>query len=375
MIRIPAAFQPLVGPIVEESRRRAWDVYVVGGPVRDWILKRPTKDLDLLVGGDAAPLAEWCRKRWGGELQAFGQFGTLRLIGAEGGLRLDFVRARAESYPAPGALPVTRPGTLLEDLYRRDFALNAMAARPLSDSEAELVDPYDGARDLEAGVLRVLHPKSFIDDPTRLFRAARFSARFGMRLEPRTESLRKEAERERAVQRLSRERLRGELWRFLEERDPAPGLARLKAWDLARHFHEHFAWPDLGAADAPAARLGLIALEMEKDGPAFVASLHLERPVSQAILEACKVWSEQACARSPLPPLAADVLRAYGGKRLAPAATAPLLVNGADLKTLGHASGPEFKAILERAARAQWKGEFSTRPQALRWLAGTASAK
>lgn len=364
--RLPARSGKLLNEIAQAARKRGLAIYLVGGCVRDWLLNVETKDLDLVSESDPGALARALAKKWGGKLESFDRFGTYRLHEAKG-FRLDFVRARAESYREPAALPDVRPGTLTDDLARRDFTINAIAV-PL-EGRTKLIDPFRGAEDLKAGIVRVLHDESFKDDPTRMFRAARFACRFGFELDDRTELLRQKAMSERWVDKLSRERLRQELVRILEEKDPRCALAKLKDWGLASSLHPELKW-DGAIASARAAweRLGLMALGMD-DGAGFIRSLNLERPVAQAIQAALELARVKESPRTAVDPLTAAVLRrafAHVPKN----AFAPLLVSGADLKTLGIKPGPEFKDLLSRAAKAQWAGDFSTRAGALRWLKG-----
>ncbi|MBI4347164.1 MAG: CCA tRNA nucleotidyltransferase [Elusimicrobia bacterium] len=367
-LRLPAVLVPVVRLAAGESARLRTPAFAVGGCVRDWLLGLPTKDLDVVLESDPGPLAQSLASRVGGRVESFDRFGTLRLLGPRG-LRVDFARARAESYEAPAALPVVRPALLRDDLVRRDFSVNAMAAPLERAGLGPLLDPWGGRDDLRRGVLRVLHGASFRDDPTRLYRAARFAARFGFRLDPETERLRREASAGPGL--LSRERLRGELWRFLEEADPEPALRMARAWRLDVFWHPRLRWPrELGRARDPLVRLTLIALAMGPGpGAELVRSLHLERGRTQAALAALEVARRRASPRLALPDAAAEALRL----KLAPkaAALSPLMLDGADLGRLGLPPGPSFSKILDRAARAQWAGEFSTRAAALRWLRET----
>jgi len=153
--------------------------YLVGGAVRDWLLGLSTiDDLDVAVVGDAVDLAESLRARYGGDVQTHARFNTATWTLGE--TSIDLAMARHETYARPAALPTVAPSNIGIDLRRRDFTINAMAFR-LGDGT--FIDPYGGYADLQAGRLRILHPVSFIDDPTRLFRGARYSARFGFALE------------------------------------------------------------------------------------------------------------------------------------------------------------------------------------------------
>ena len=160
----------------------------------------------------------------GFSLEREGLFLTGRL--EQGDVKIDVAQTRAESYPAPGALPEVRPASIAEDLARRDFTINAMAL-PLSE-DGELLDPHGGLGDLRAGVLRVLHDRSFLDDPTRALRAARYAARFGFELEPETERLLRDAD----LSTVSEDRIDNELRRIAAEDDPAAALRLIAEWGV-----------------------------------------------------------------------------------------------------------------------------------------------
>jgi tRNA nucleotidyltransferase (CCA-adding enzyme) len=191
------------------------DVWVVGGAVRDALLGRTPRDLDLVVEGDALALA----RELGEVVEVHERFGTAEA--RVEGLAVGVAGARTETYAAPGALPDVQPGTLEEDLARRDFTVNAVAV----GMDGELRGAGEWRADLEAGRLRVLHERSFLDDPTRLWRAARYAARLGFGLEEATERLAKQAVAAGAPATVTGPRLGNELLLALGEPDPAAALA------------------------------------------------------------------------------------------------------------------------------------------------------
>src|SRR5918994_4949551 len=181
-------------PGLQELREAAAGLpaYLVGGAVRDLLLGEARADLDVAVEGEIGSLTE----ALGGELVEHERFATASV--RVGGLHVDIARARAETYPSPGALPEVRPAPIADDLARRDFTINAMAV-PLA-GEPDLIDPHGGLADLREGLMRVLHELSFIDDPTRALRAARYAARLGFGLEPGTRAQLAEADLETVSQ-------------------------------------------------------------------------------------------------------------------------------------------------------------------------------
>jgi tRNA nucleotidyltransferase (CCA-adding enzyme) len=196
-------------------------VYLVGGAVRDLLLGRGRADIDLMVEGDATALAA----ELGGANSEHDRFGTVKV--EVDGHEVDIVGARTETYEKPGALPTVTPAdNIEEDLARRDFTINAMAI-PLQ-GEPRLLDPHGGRSDLEQGLLRVLHDRSFVDDPTRAIRAARYASRFGFRLEPRTEQLLRETD----LTTISADRRRTELERLAAEENACEGFELLGDWGV-----------------------------------------------------------------------------------------------------------------------------------------------
>jgi len=201
-------------------------LYLVGGSVRDGLLGVGTSDLDFVVEGmRAAELAPALQARLGGSLALHPSFGTATVTLANG-LVVDITGARSEAYPFPGALPSVREGNLLADLARRDYSLNAIALR-LRPEPHELIDPFAGVADLAARQLRVLHPLSFVEDPTRLVRGARLAGRLGLRFAADSVAKAQAALQPRVVANVSGQRLRAELELTLREHRVAPALQHL----------------------------------------------------------------------------------------------------------------------------------------------------
>ncbi len=210
-----------------------WNLCLVGGAVRDLFLNRPTRDLDLVLEGNAITLARKLAEVTGGEVRTHPRFGTATFH--KGALRLDLATARRESYPRPGALPIVQPGSIEDDLFRRDFSINAMAVHLDTGHFGELLDPYHGRDDLERGLIRVLHARSFCDDPTRILRALRYEQRLGFRLEPGTEELMR---RDLTfMSEVTGERLWHELELILSEEFPEKVLSRADELGVLRLLH------------------------------------------------------------------------------------------------------------------------------------------
>jgi len=336
-------------PELAVVRERATDepVYLVGGAIRDLLLGRGRADLDLVVEGDAATLAA----KLGAQSVEHERFATakVRLDGHE----VDIAAARTETYAQPGALPRVEPASLAEDLARRDFTINAMAI-PLR-GEPRLVDPHGGRDDLEAGLLRVLHPRSFADDPTRALRAARYAARFGFDPEPETAALLREAD----LGTVSADRREADLLRLAAEPEAARGFELLGEWglvkpreggvELAARVAELLAappWSDLAARDRAvlAAALGPAGGEVE------LATAKPERPSKAVELARGRDPVELALART----MGAQWLDRY----VAEWRSVALEIDGEDLIAAGVSQGPALGRGLREALRRKLDGEI-----------------
>jgi tRNA nucleotidyltransferase (CCA-adding enzyme) len=200
----------LIKEVATEKKLRP---FLVGGPVRDLLLGRGVIDLDFTVEDDSSALARGIAKRINGRVRSFPQFLTYKVT-AEDFPEIDIATARSEKYRQAGALPSVSPGTLADDLLRRDFSINAIA---FDIGAEQLHDPTGGQRDLEHQTIRVLHDLSFIDDPTRIFRAIRLGTRLGFTLEVNTEESLRGAISSGALATVSKERLWRELFLAFEE--------------------------------------------------------------------------------------------------------------------------------------------------------------
>ena len=223
---------PQVASLIGDATDLPYDVYLVGGTVRDLILGREFLDLDLAVDGDGLALADKIGVPSGTETR----FGTLSVT--SDGYRYDLARTRSERYPHPGALPEVAPAGIDEDLRRRDFTVNALALG-LSGSRAGELIAVDGALDdLNSRQLAVLNDRSFTDDPTRLLRLARYAARLGFSIAPHTRELAEQAVSAGALDTVSGTRIGNELRLLANEPDPIAAFEAAKAiglpWELDR---------------------------------------------------------------------------------------------------------------------------------------------
>jgi tRNA nucleotidyltransferase (CCA-adding enzyme) len=214
---LPSQQRRAIDLVKEVALEKECRPYLVGGPVRDILLGRHAVDIDLTLETGGSTLARAIAKRIDGRVRSFPQFLTYKVTATDFP-EIDITTARKERYRQPGALPAVTAGRLKDDLLRRDFSINAIAVDVLSGA---MHDPTRGERDLEARVVRVLHDKSFLDDPTRIFRAVRLAVRLGFTLEEQTASLMRDAIATGSLETISKERIWREVFLAMDE-DEAP---------------------------------------------------------------------------------------------------------------------------------------------------------
>ncbi|MFZ2956157.1 MAG: CBS domain-containing protein [Candidatus Ozemobacteraceae bacterium] len=232
---VPVRYLPVLKRIGERAVERSLDAFLVGGFVRDLLLERPTFDLDVVLTGDALQFAASLQEEVKAELSVFERFRTARLT--VGDLKIDFSTARIEHYAEAGALPEVERSGIANDLARRDFTINAMAMELRPDRFLRLLDPFGGGRDLAAKRIRILHAFSFLEDPTRMFRAMRFASRFHFELAEDTRRAMELAIDRGVVGTLSKKRMLAEIARCFAEENPARVVERLFHFNLFRWFH------------------------------------------------------------------------------------------------------------------------------------------
>ena len=235
----------LIGAQADELGVKA---FLIGGFVRDIILGKENYDLDIVVEGNAIKFGRILGEKLGGSLVVHKKFGTCTLVRAWPGwlgkplnpdnkFKIDIATARKEVYERPAALPTVEFSSLREDLYRRDFTINAMAVNVNRENFGLFVDFFGGMKDLRKGVIRILHDRSFIDDPTRIFRAVRFEQRFGFKIEKHTEYLITHAVKREMFRRTENQRIRDELILILKERNPEKAVFRMRQLHELRFIH------------------------------------------------------------------------------------------------------------------------------------------
>ena len=251
-LALPPEQLTLLRLVADEAAARGVAAYLVGGVVRDLLLGRKSLDFDIVVVGDAIALARALVRKHGGKVTAHTKFGTgtwkidnsifdIRVPNIQYRISsLDLITARRESYARPAALPDVTPSTFDDDIRRRDFTINTLAVRLDGAHFGQLYDIYNGATDITGGIVRVLHPASFLDDPTRIFRAVRYEQRYGFKIAPETLALIPAALPLLAT--LSAERARHELDLIFDEPNAVSMLARLNELGALKALENGLPW-------------------------------------------------------------------------------------------------------------------------------------
>ena len=389
---LPRQLLELVQDISGQAAKQGQRVYLVGGVVRDLLLGYPNFDLDLVVEGDAVKLAQQVAETSQAKLLAHHRFGTAKLRYEN--FTLDLATARRETYARPGALPTVTPGTLKDDLIRRDFSINAMAISLAANDYGELVDPHQGKNDLEHCLIRILHPGSFSDDATRMLRAVRYEQRLGFELETQTAELLKRDIP--MLDTISGDRIRHELELIFKEKQPEFVIQRLGELEVLPRISPSLkgdGW--IAEKFAKARRLKkptqlpslyfclLIYSFSERDLEQFLARLNISAKLSRAMRDTLRLKTSLPLLDKPAlkPSEIYYLLREYEPVAIQANALATksstahrhlqlfltklryvrTSLDGEELKRLGISAGPEMGQVLQILHKAKLDGEVRTK--------------
>jgi len=410
---LPGEMQRLLIKVSRLAEREEIKIYLVGGIIRDLLLKHtPEKDLDFVVLGDAVEFAFELQKLLGGSVRHFEQFGTASLDLPDG-LRLDLVTARKEFYISPAALPRVEKSSLKNDLFRRDFTINTMACSLEAEHYGEFYDYYNGKKDLENRLIRALYQLSFVDDPLRILRAVRFEQRYNFVIETKTLDLIHKAIEKKVLEKVSRQRLYQELKLIYKEPSPVKILKRfaelnilpllypqVKAddhtWKLLFRLEEILSWVESrGWEENPDSELaylsGLFYRLESADRSAIIRKANLSRERASIVLKACREAPavlkkldqsdlNPSDVVNHLEPLSVEaILLAYalterkkvrehlklymdGLRYIRPR------LRGGDLKELGIKPGPLYRKIIDSLKQAVLDGEVRTPQEELNYV-------
>ncbi len=379
----------LLREAINAAGRLGVSLYLVGGAVRDLLIGVSITDLDLVVEGDAQSMASALATTLKGEVLSHSQFGTVKIHVL--GQHIDIVTARRETYRRPGALPTVRPGTITEDLERRDFTINAIAL-PLTPGPLHLLDPRDGQGDIARGLVRVLHSASFQDDATRILRAVRYEKRLGFSLEKDTEKLLRR--NLSMMDTISGDRLRRELHLIFREDSAAQVLARTAELGALSAIYPHL--PDVTAIEQrlslqslpespvnPLHYVALLASSMEHDQrQGFIQRLNMPVTWTRVVQDVALAGEAARSLTTEIAPIttyrllrplsleavqtvavlsADETARENFRKYIQEWRTVRPLLNGRDLMRLGVLPGPQVGVMLEALRDARLKGRIRTR--------------
>lgn len=411
--RLPHRLMTLLQDAGHLADRCEVSLFVVGGCVRDLLLGIKNLDLDLVVEGDGIAFARTLGDLLQARVKVHERFGTAILMLPEG-FKLDVATARTEYYEYPTALPTVEQGSIKKDLYRRDFTINALAVRLNGKGFGDVLDFYGGQRDLNDKVIRVLHGLSFVEDPTRVFRAIRFESRFGFHLGKDTAALIAGAVKMNLFQRLSGHRLLEELKLLLGERESKQAIKRLAELNLLKFIHPKLSWSTrldqlLAAIEEAVDWYRLLYLDRKMDVWVVYMMGLIEVLPERAVKDLLKRFpiSEPEATRLKMARVSChNVIRRLASKRpLSPADVYHLLsglsdetllilmakskgetvkrqvsaflmsyqhvkpiLTGTDLKAMGLKPGPQFKKLLDRLLTARLNGDVETEAEERQFL-------
>lgn len=409
--RLPPRITELLAKISYVADKNQRQVYVVGGFVRDLLLGVENFDIDLVVEGDGIAFGQELARFFCGRVRTHEKFGTAIVILPDD-FKIDVATARTEYYEYPAALPRVEKSTLREDLYRRDFTINAMAIDLSRDNFGQLVDYFGGRRDLEEGIIRVLYNLSFVEDPTRILRAIRFEQRFNFQMETTTLRLAQQAIRDQWLTKLSYDRIREELKHIFNEDNPSKAIFRMQELGLWALIIPELNLDQQCCLVLEALPREILWFKQQAVGKeafqpwlAYIMALFYRLPASQqgevlerlrlaamerdTIMQALMAWPQVQLLLREWPQLTLGrvaslldslsweagafylaatqkpgphgMLQAYYARRR----ELKLHVNGNDLIALGLPRGPIFRLILAEIRRAKLDGRAVTREEEL----------
>ncbi len=236
--RLDNRIKQLLQKIGQIGNELGFNIFVVGGFVRDLLLNRPIEDIDIVVEGDGIEFAKVYAKKQGCRINTHTKFGTAVIIFPDH-FKIDVASARLEYYTMPAALPIVEKSSIKLDLARRDFTINTLAINLNPDNFGTMIDYFGATRDIKDKTIRIIHNLSFVEDPTRIFRAIKFSNRFGFKIGKVTSNLIKNAIKIDCFKNLSGLRVLSELKQIFEEENPIPAIRTMQVYGLEKVIHKN----------------------------------------------------------------------------------------------------------------------------------------
>ena len=363
--------------VIDFFVKSEYHAYLVGGYVRDSTLGRESVDFDIVVEGDGIKIARQLNSKLKGKLTSHAEFGTASIcINSH---RVDLASARAEKYPSPAHLPHVYPSTIVEDLNRRDFTINAIAMSISKENFGEIFDPFEGLSDIKKKLIRILHKQSFVDDPTRIFRALRYKNRFGFKMEDDTERLMQEAIRKGMVDRLSGQRILNELQLIFAEdsySDTIQDLAYYGVFDLKRNDLRHmpsssdhafyFLISKLAKNSVPLTKDAQKIVEDFRNIPKVITKLNKASMNSTIFSILSAMAPEVTEAISLIRPELSDKIETFQNLR-----KVKPFITGKDLSKYGFKPRKQYNRTLTKIYGMQLDKKFANRKEALAYLRKT----
>jgi tRNA nucleotidyltransferase (CCA-adding enzyme) len=411
--RLPNKIIKLLKDLGEIADKLDFNAYLVGGLVRDVVLKRKNLDVDIVIEGDGIQFAKTFADHFSAKVRSYPKFGTAVLVMPDG-FKIDVATARIEHYESPAALPVVKLSSLKRDLFRRDFTINTLAVHLNRGHYGTLIDHFGAMRDIKERVLRVLHNLSFVEDPTRVFRAIRFEQRFSFRIGKLTESLIQNAVNINCFENLSSQRLFIEMKLILKEEDPIGAIERMDGYDLLKFISSGLrlteevknvlkeikgilAWFNLLYLSViykpwKVYFLGLtsslsdddldnLATRMQVQDKEILSMLSDRQEVRQALKELSRLKGKKNYSLyrilSPLSPeiLLYSMAKTKSEKIKRSISTfftrlkgTKIFLKGKDLIDMGYKPGLLFKEIFESILEAKLEGDISTREDEIKFI-------
>jgi len=411
--RLPAKIVTLLKELGAIADGLDFNAYLVGGVVRDVVLKRKNLDLDIVTEGDGIKLAKTFARKKEARARSYPKFGTAVVVMPDG-FKIDIATARIEHYESPAAPPVVKLSSLKRDLYRRDFTINTLAVHLNKGHYGTLIDHFGAMKDIKERVLRVIHSLSFVEDPTRILRAIRFEQRFGFRIGKLTESLIHNAVNINSFENLSGQRFLAELKLILQEEDPVGAIERMDDFDLLKFISPDLklteelrgtlerikgilVWFDLlylGIAYEPwkVYFLGLTASlstdaftrvveRMQIQDRDIVHAISTRKELGRALKEVSQLKGKKNYPLYKiLSPFSAEILLCSMAKTKSEKIQKSIstffsrlkgtkvLLKGKDLIAMGYEPGPLFKDIFDSILEARLEGDVSTREDEIEFL-------
>ncbi len=358
----------VLNKIIDFFKKSSFNAYLVGGVVRDALLNTATNDIDITIEGDAIKAGYELNRILRGKIEVHKDFGTVTI--SKDKTRIDIAMARKETYPKPGSLPLVSPSDIYDDLKRRDFTINAIALAISKENFGEVFDPFNGINDIKKKLIRVLHDKSFIEDPTRILRALRYKNRLNFKLDKHTEKLLMIGSSCKVVKNVSKQRILQELRLIFEEKEWLNILKDINKYKLLEFDMErlknlrkipdlkYYYFLSLMKEDFPLSNQETKIINDFKKLDNIRRDIQSTKRNSQLYYLLINIDEKVVKTISALyPGLSYKIKKFYALKKIKP------LISGEDLKKMNIQPGPVFKELLNGIHKMQLDRKIKNRKQ------------